>query len=207
VGADGALRGAGVHAGLRTEGIAVCDRFLTSPQVQALVDCAQIRRERGDFAPARIGADRNLQRREEVRGDSICWLADPLFAPERELFGSLEDLRLQLNRGTFLGLFELEMHYAWYPPGAGYARHVDQPQCHEQRRVSLVLYLNERWEASDGGELRYFADNERYRDIEPVGGRLVAFLTERREHAVMPTRRPRLSLSGWFRSRENNPLR
>ena len=43
---------------------------------------------------------------------------------------------------------------------------------------------------------------ERYRDIEPVAGRLVLFLTERREHAVMPTRRPRLSLTGWFRSRD-----
>jgi len=32
-------------------------------------------------------------------------------------------------------------------------------------------------------------------------------LTERREHAVMSTRRDRLSLTGWFRGRESNPLR
>ncbi len=188
-------------------GLAVRDRFLAPRHVHALSDCAQARRERGDFAAARIGAGRQLQHHEEIRGDSICWLTEPYFSAELELFGLLEALRLRLNRDALLGLFDLELHYAWYPPGAGYARHVDQPQRRDQRRVSLVLYLNERWEASDGGELRIFADDQAYRDIEPVAGRLVAFLTEGREHAVLPTRRGRLSLSGWYRSRETIPLR
>ncbi|MGO9514878.1 MAG: 2OG-Fe(II) oxygenase [Steroidobacteraceae bacterium] len=192
----------GLHTELCTDGVAVRDRFLDPLQVHDLVDCAHARRRRGDFAAARIGADRQVQRRAAIRGDSICWVTEPLFAPERDLLALLEGLRLQLNRNALLGLFELELHYAWYPPGAGYARHVDQPQHRDQRRVTLVLYLNERWEASDGGELRIFADDERYRDIEPMAGRLVAFLTERREHAVLPTRRPRLSLAGWFRSRD-----
>jgi SM-20-related protein len=30
----------------------------------------------------------------------------------------------------------------------------------------------------------------------------VVFLSERREHEVLPTRRSRLSLTGWFRRRE-----
>ena len=191
-----------LSADLCLEGIAVRDRFLSVLEVRALVDCARVRRERGEFVEARIGADRSLQRRKEIRGDSICWLPEPRFAPEDELLGILEELRLQLNRDSFLGLFELELHYAAYPPGAAYARHVDQPQGRGQRRVSLVLYLNEQWTPSDGGHLRVFADGERYRDIEPVAGRLVLFLSERREHAVIPTRCPRLSLTGWFRSRD-----
>jgi len=190
-----------LHADLKQHGIAVRDRFLTPLQVHALVECAEARRERGDFVPARIGAERKLERREEIRGDSICWLTEPPLAAERKLFDILEELRLELNREALLGLFELEMHYARYPPGAGYARHVDQPRGQDQRRVSLVLYLNEHWEASDGGELRIFADDGHYRDIEPAAGRLVAFLTQGREHAVMRTRRERLSLSGWYRSR------
>ena len=192
---------------LRTRDFAVRDEFLTPQQVRALIDCAEMRRERGGFVAARIGAGRSLERREEIRGDSICWLSEPLYAPERELFRSLEELRLQLNRSGFLGLFESEWHYARYPPGAGYARHIDQAQGREQRRVSLVLYLNEQWQSCDGGVLRIFADDGGYSDIEPLGGRVVAFLTERREHAVLPTRRDRLSLTGWFRSREQYPLR
>jgi SM-20-related protein len=191
---------------LRTRDFVVRDEFLTPQQVRALIGCAETRRDRGDFAAARIGAGRALERRAEIRGDSICWLTEPLYAPERELLRLLEELRLQLNRSVFLGLFESEWHYAWYPPGAGYARHIDQPQGREQRRLSLVLYLNEQWQSCDGGVLRIFADDGGYSDIEPLGGRVVAFLTARRAHAVMPTRRDRLSLTGWFRSREQYPL-
>jgi SM-20-related protein len=190
-----------LHADLRGNGIAVRERFLTPRQVRALVRCARARQERGDFVPARIGANRRALRRGEIRGDSICWLAEPLFPPERRLFGALEQLRLVLNREALLGLFELEMHYAWYPPGTGYARHVDQPQGSDQRRVSLVLYLNQRWSARDGGELKIVDDAGHTRKVEPVAGRLVAFLSAGREHEVLPTRRARLSLTGWFRGR------
>lgn len=187
---------------LRTRDFAVRDGFLTPQQVAALVECAVVRRERGDFVAARVGAGPAPERRAEIRGDSICWLSEPLYTAERELLESLEQVRLQLNRSAFLGLFESEWHYAWYPPGAGYARHVDQPRGRDQRRVSLVLYLNPHWNSFDGGELRIYAANGCHTDIEPMAGRVVAFLTERREHAVMPTRCGRLSLSGWFRGRE-----
>jgi SM-20-related protein len=189
-----------IDAGLRLDGISVRDQFLAPSQIRALADCAHLRRARGDFEAARIGSDRSLQRREDIRGDSICWITPPLWPAEQALLGELERLRLELNREAWLGLFELELHYAWYPPGAGYARHVDQPQGRAQRRVSLVLYLNEDWTPAAGGELRIF-DASGHRDIEPMAGRLVCFLTPGREHAVLPTQRDRLSVSGWFRAR------
>jgi SM-20-related protein len=189
-----------IDAGL-SDGIAVRDRFLAPSQIRALADCARLRRARGDFDAARIGSSRSLQHREDIRGDSTCWITPPLWPAEQTLLGELERLRWELNRETMLGLFELELHYAWYPPGAGYARHVDQPQGRAQRRVSLVLYLNEDWTQGAGGELRIFDAADDHRDIEPIAGRLVWFLTAGREHAVLPTRRDRLSVSGWFRTR------
>jgi SM-20-related protein len=185
------------------DGLAVRDEFLTPTQVRDLLDCAHGRRERGDFAPARIGGERSLQRLAQIRGDSICWIAAPLLPAEEALLRELERLRLELNARDLLGLFELELHYAWYAPGAGYARHVDQPQGRAQRQVSLVLYLNDDWTPAAGGELRFFDASGGHRDIEPVAGRLVCFLTPGREHAVLPTRRDRLSISGWFRARES----
>jgi SM-20-related protein len=185
------------------DGVAVRDRFLAPPQVRALFDCAQLRRERGDFAAARIGAGRSLQQEPQIRGDSICWIAEPLQPAERMLLEELECLRLDLNAREQRGLFHLELHYAWYPPGTGYARHVDQPQGRAQRQVSLVLYLNEDWAPPAGGELRIFDAPDRHRDIEPIAGRLVCFLTPGREHSVLPTRRDRLSISGWFSTRED----
>lgn len=192
----------GLWADLQVHGIAIRDRFLAPSQARSLFDCAQARRARGEFAAARIGAHDALQRRAEIRGDSTCWPAEPFFPAERAVWDTLEQLRLVLNREACLGLFELEMHYARYPPGAGYARHVDQPRGRAQRIVSLVLYLNEGWEPRSGGQLRIFGAADTYRDIDPIAGRLVCFLTAGREHAVLPTRRSRLALSGWFRARD-----
>jgi SM-20-related protein len=191
-----------IDADLRFDGISVRDQFLAPSQIRALLDCARLRSARGDFEAARIGGGRSLQRREDIRGDSLCWITPPLWPAEQTLLEQLERLRLELNRDALLGLFELELQYAWYPPGAGYARHVDQPQGCAQRRVSLVLYLNEDWTPAAGGELRIFGAADGHRDIEPMAGRLVCFLTPGREHAVLPTQRDRLSISGWFRARD-----
>lgn len=187
---------------LRTDGISVSDGFVPTPAVRALADCAALRRSRGEFLGARIGADSNLQRREDVRGDLICWLTGEQFPAETQLFAALEQLRLGLNERAYLGLVDLEVHYAWYPPGARYARHVDRPQGRSARRISVALYLNEHRSAADGGVLRIQGDDGRFRDIEPVGGRLVLFLSDSREHEVLLTQVPRLSLTGWFRGRE-----
>jgi len=197
----------GLLESLRAEGFAVSDGFLTASELHALAHCAETRRERGDFAAARIGAGPKPERREEIRGDFTCWLSRPLFEPEAQLLDVLERLRLELNRGAMLGLFDLELHYAWYPPGAGYARHFDRPQNRAARILSLVLYLNEDWGPLDGGALRCFDGVRAFRDIEPIGRRLVTFLTAGREHAVLPARRARLSLTGWYRGREELPLR
>ncbi len=190
----------GIHAELLADGIAVRDGFLSPGAVHELIDCAQRRRERGDFAAAQIGAAARLRRREDVRGDSTCWLEEPLFDAERRLYGDIEALRQDLNREAFLGLAEIEWHYACYPPGSGYARHVDQLLGRDTRRVSLILYLNPGWQPAYGGELRVF-DATGHRDIEPVAGRLVCFLSEGREHAVLTTRVERWSIAGWLRCR------
>jgi SM-20-related protein len=192
----------GVSEDLSAAGISVRDQFLDSAQVRALLGTFRERRTRGDFTQARVGSGRTLQKDSGVRGDRTCWLCEPLFGAEKELLSGLEQLRVQLNRDLYLGLFELELHYAWYPPGAGYARHVDQPHGSAGRRLSLILYLNENWESGAGGELELFDAHDGGRRIEPLAGRLVCFLSQGREHAVLPARRDRFSVTGWFRARD-----
>ena len=192
----------GVSEDLSAAGIAVRDGFLDGAQVRALLGALRERRARGDFTEARVGSGRMLQKDSGVRGDRTCWLCDPLFAAEKELLSGLEQLRVQLNRDLYLGLFELELHYAWYPPGAGYARHVDQPHGSRGRRLSLIVYLNEDWESGAGGELELFDAQDGCRRIEPLAGRLVCFLSQGREHAVLCARRDRFSVTGWFRARD-----
>jgi SM-20-related protein len=188
-------------ADLSAAGISIRDEFIVPWQVRSLLDCAQTRHAQGEFAAARIGNDASRQQRADIRGDFTCWLREPLYPVERQLLEELERLRLELNREAYLGLFELELHYAWYPPGSGYARHLDQPRGATERRVSLALYLNAEWQPLAGGVLRIFGADDGFRDIEPIAGRLVCFLTEGREHAVLPARCDRWSISGWFRAR------
>ena len=190
-----------VSADLSASGVSIRDRFASGAEVSALRECAWSREARGDFAPARVGKQGSERRLDKIRGDFTCWLSEPLLPAERLLLQRMEALRLALNRSAFLGLFELELHYARYPAGAAYSRHVDQPLGSAQRKLSLVLYLNPGWQCADGGVLRIHNAQGGFVDVEPIAGRLICFLTPGREHEVLEARRERLSISGWFRGR------
>jgi len=191
-----------ILAGIQELGFGVADNVISHKTVVRLRTCADLRAIRGEFKPAAIGASRARQRRPDIRGDQTCWLQEPLYPAESEARRLLEQLRLGLNRELILGLFDVETHYALYPPGAAYGRHVDQPAGTEARRVTFALYLNLEWDAGAAGELRLYDAGQPLADIEPRGGRLVCFLTPGREHEVLPAKRVRLALTGWFRSRD-----
>ncbi|HZF23121.1 MAG TPA: 2OG-Fe(II) oxygenase, partial [Burkholderiales bacterium] len=125
-------------------------------------------------------------------------------APQRRCLAHFETLRLALNRELQLGLLEFECHFSRYAQGAFYRKHLDQFRGDRRRRLSCALYLNENWGREDGGELRLYLDAGeagKFKDVLPVGGTLVLFLSERFAHEVLPGKRERLSLAGWFKTR------
>lgn len=169
--------------------------------VEALRSEALERARRGEFRRAGIGRRRDRHHNDLVRRDSICWL-DGSSAAQRDFLDELEQLRITINRALFLGLFELESHYARYPRGAFYRRHLDAFREHDGRVVSMVAYLNPGWRPADGGALRLWSgpgEKIPLLDVVPEGGTLVSFLSERIPHEVRPARRERFSIAGWFR--------
>jgi Rps23 Pro-64 3,4-dihydroxylase Tpa1-like proline 4-hydroxylase len=80
--------------------------------------------------------------RQAVRGDRIHWLEQGQSAAGDVWLQQLEGLRLQLNQGLFLGLEDFEGHYALYPPGSFYQKHLDRFHDDDRRSISVVLYLN-----------------------------------------------------------------
>lgn len=183
------------------QGYAVQDGWLPGALITALAAEAQRRAASGELRPARIGRGETLRQAAALRGDRIAWLdpADPTPALAR-LHAELDALRLACNRRTWLGLFELEAHYAHYPPGCGYTRHLDRFLDAADRVLSLVLYLNSGWGPDDGGELILYTGAGPVA-IEPHAGRLVVFGSAELEHEVRPARRDRYSIAGWFRRR------
>ena len=192
---------ADVAGALVDAGVAIVPRFLGAAATARLRERALTLDRSGGFVAAGVGRGGARVERADVRGDRIRWIETPSDdEAERALAEALEALRADINRALALGAFDVEMHYAIYPPGAGYARHRDRFRDDDARVLSCIVYLNDAWEARDGGALRLHVDGGT-RDVLPIGGTLVAFLSERVEHEVLAATRERMSVAAWFRRR------
>lgn len=165
--------------------------------------CATLLAEAGQFDEQnlfqRAGIGRTGAEFTDIRGDRIVWLEPRLTAGADEYLKWIELLRVQLNRRLFLGLAEYEGHLACYPPGAGYRKHLDRIRGTEARILTLIVYLNRGWNQEDGGQLRLYFRNDEYLDVTPEAGTIVTFLSADYWHEVLPSRRDRWSVTGWFR--------
>ncbi|RME85892.1 MAG: 2OG-Fe(II) oxygenase [Zetaproteobacteria bacterium] len=152
----------------------------------------------GRFAPARIGRART--RAPSIRADWIAWVDEGMDPALDRYLAWLEELRASANARWWLGAWEVEAHFARYPPGGGYAMHWDNPQGREDRQLTVILYLNRGWRPGDGGALVLETARGRVR-ILPEAGRIVAFFSALFRHGVMRCARPRWSLAAWLRRR------
>lgn len=162
------------------------------------------------FHPAAVGRGSNEAVHTDIRGDAISWIEDhdPSEAVSEFLRWS-QALRQRLNQCLYAGLQTNEFHFARYPAGQGYKKHMDQHREQRLRRISLVLYLNEHWAAEDGGQLCLYAPDDHDRlttRVLPRQGRLVLFRSDVILHEVLPCHRPRYSLTGWFRIASDLPV-
>lgn len=185
----------------------VVDGFLAADEIDYWRALAIERRAAGEMRPAAVGQGIRRVVAEAVRTDWISWIEpDVHHAIEGRLAEKLEALRMALNERFTLGLFDLELHLAVYPPGGFYRAHVDRLQGDDHRVISVILYLNDDWSAESGGMLRIWhsADDAplRYTDVAPIAGRLVLFPSVATLHEVLPTTQSRCTLTGWFRRRD-----
>ena len=215
-------------ATLATKGYAVLNQAILADLTMQLRNQAYALQKNGVMRRATTGKNSTDENREadtpsSLRGDFTYWLenTDNNSSSESITYKNItaaylqhmETLRLLLNQTLFLGLFDFETHFAIYPAGAGYSKHLDRfhqsatfqngttPAENTQRKISVILYLNKDWQAQDGGQLRLYLNDTQHIDIEPLGGRMVVFLSDQFWHEVLPAKRERISLTGWFRTR------
>jgi len=181
--------------------------FLTHDESERLRQECALAYENGGFRPAGVGHGAGLKIREDIRKDQVMWIDPGEQAAERHAYlGAIERIREKLNQRFFLGLFDYEAHFAIYPEGAYYKAHLDRHVGSSARLVTVILYLNDAWQPGDGGELKIWTTPQgcdgAFELIEPRMGTLVTFFSGDFWHEVLPTKKPRMSITGWYRARD-----
>jgi len=192
--------------GLMADKYSIVENFFSREEVLALRESLLAKYEEDKFRKSAIGNQANEKIIEAIRGDFILWLdEDKANDAESRFFAKLNDFQDYLNRTCFMGINEKEFHYAVYPEGTFYKRHLDTFQNDSRRKLSMVCYLNdEDWQPDFGGELTIYLDDngkEKPLDIYPMQGRMVIFESQVLEHEVKPVKRERLSITGWLKTR------
>lgn len=196
-----------IASDIREQGYSICPNAL--PVSLGAEICQQLYGlDEQDFHTAGIGRLSQHGKDPRVRTDRICWFTGETETGQRWLSWA-EHLQTYLNRSLFMGLFSFESHLAFYKPGDFYTRHFDAFQDRRNRILSLVVYLNNDWQEDQGGELVLYRNPEDQTGIRvmPEMGTLVLFLSEEFPHEVLPTKRDRFSIAGWFRVNSSTPER
>lgn len=186
---------------LAARGWSRLDNVLPATLTHELAEECRKRARAGALNPAGVGRGQGLAVREGIRGDSIQWLEQGQSAPSDGYLQAMDELRSALNQAFYLGLEDFECHFACYPPGAFYQKHLDRFRDDDRRTVTAVYYLNEAWQTEHGGALRLYLADQTELDVLPSAGTLVLFISAELPHEVLPATRERLSLTGWFRRR------
>lgn len=205
-----AWQSARVAAALSSDHCCVLDDFLPASEVIALRDLLSSMQSDGTLQPGEVSG--GLKR--STRGDNMAWVStsahtdgQPMPAPLHSLLACVDDLIAALaaepllakDLGGDMMLVRHEMQCTCYPGnGARYIKHVDDALAHRSRRLTLICYANDGWEASHGGVLRLHLHGG-IKDVAPIGGRLVLFWSDNRcPHEVLPAYAMRYAVSIWF---------
>ncbi|KAI7905539.1 uncharacterized protein BX663DRAFT_285783 [Cokeromyces recurvatus] len=105
---------------------------------------------------------------------------------------------------------EYQLSY-FHPNGAHYERHrdafpIDDPNDTEQRRISVIMYLNPNWSTGDGGEVKIFSRPDEHgllevadRTMKPLLGNMLIFLSGVIDYEILATKKPAYILTTWIK--------
>ena len=147
-----------------------------------------------DYREATLTAGIRLS---HIRGDKIRWINQDFFAGFYYL-QSINALASVLNRSLYAGIRHSEAHYACYPIGFGYQWHSDNPAGRDERVISAVFYLNDDWQAADGGAVEIVDNHGVHHEVMPLANRLIVFNSDL-QHQVQIAHRQRYSIATWMR--------
>jgi Rps23 Pro-64 3,4-dihydroxylase Tpa1-like proline 4-hydroxylase len=180
--------------------IGISEHFLSAELLNNLKQNLLDLNQRSLLNEARIGNSEKLSYNSTIRSDAIYWLDkkhNNIF--ENQFFETIDAFVLYLNESCFAGITGYEFHYSLYQVGDFYLKHLDQFKNNSSRKFSMVSYLNNNWQESDGGELLIHQENNNQK-IAPTQGKTVFFKSSELVHEVLVTQNTRMSITGWLKS-------
>jgi SM-20-related protein len=186
--------------GFITGKVGISEAFLTEKLSASL--SANLMNLRGDgrMATAGIGNAHTKTETLSIRTDRTSWLdANTKNHAEMEFLEIMERFIEYLNRTCYTGLNACEFHYALYEEGTFYGRHKDQFRNNNNRKFSMISYLNDNWIEGNGGQLIIHHDDKAAQSILPSNCKTVFFQSDMLEHEVAKANRPRMSVTGWLK--------
>lgn len=197
---------------LSNQKYSISDFFFSPEETKQLRESIIQQDNNQDFHQAAVGNAQNEQIVKSVRGDKIRWIDESQQTETEEIFFSkINHFIDYLNQTCYMGIDESEFHYAVYPEGTFYQKHIDAFKNDDRRTLSIVLYLNdEEWKDDFGGQLALYLPKddgtENELNVLPLAGRLAVFDSKTIPHEVKKVNRPRYSITGWLKTRGNNPF-
>lgn len=186
---------------LEESGFYTRDAFLDTETVLNWKQYAEKLDQQNDFRDSSIGKKGHEVKNATIRSDKILWVHE--FTDETEVIGQwLSDFSGELKNYFRLPINDIEAHFAIYPAGSHYEKHIDNGKDVNNRLFTFIFYLNPNWQPGDGGELVIYdpVDSEKeIRRVEPRGGTFVLFRSDLFHHEVVSARVPRYTFTGWLR--------
>ncbi len=179
--------------------VGIVEHFLSIAMTQSLIENMLFLYQENKFIKAKIGAIATVSQQSQIRSDKILWLDRANHNKSENSFLDLMDsFVLFLNQTCYTGITSYEFHYAMYEKGSFYKKHLDQFKSNASRQYTLIFYLNENWQSTDGGELCFYINNLAI-NVNPTNGKCVFFKSNEIEHEVLLSHAPRMSITGWLR--------
>ncbi len=179
--------------------VGIADNFLNTALATSLKDNLIALYDNNQMLSAGTGNLDAISFDKSVRSDKIFWLdRRHNDKSENDFFDLMDEFVSYLNSTCYTGITGYEFHYAMYEKGTFYKKHMDRFRSDSSRLFSMIMYLNEDWEQSDGGELCiHHADH--LQNISPNKGKSIFFKSNELLHEVLVTQKPRMSITGWLK--------
>lgn len=180
--------------------VGIAEHFLSKNLSDNLQQNIYNLQQEGQMKYAGIGNEKIADTNQQMRGDKIYWLDKKNNnIKEQEFLDKVEDFIEHLNQTCYTGINDYEFHYAVYGQGSAYKKHRDQFKNDNNRKFSLICYLNDDWVAADGGELLIY-QHDKPQTISPTAQKAVFFKSDEMEHEVLLANKCRMSITGWLKS-------